>query len=381
MPKQKMHAASADRHLFSKPAKCWLPVVFAFSILLFPEFLKSPVLGQTKSSSNASSTPQLEIKTEVIAENLNLPFSVAIQPETGFVFVAESGAGRIISVQEGKPSPVIQGFPIGKLEMGAEPKQPIAFPIGPSALQFETKSRVLVGSAGLGRDQESVFLFDISKAKADAPIKLEDAISRRKLNDKPKEMEWGFTDLAVVGEYAYLNCFKGDPEVTWIARTTIRKDNLVLFRRFAHAKFDQKVGRPMALEASPEGHVLAGFMGQVGEQGDSSLWFIETNHGDRLIDYPLGPIRDVIDFAYRADGNTLFALDHDFSDPDSGGLFQLVTNTDGTGCKAIKLLDLKSPTSMAFGPKGNLYVTLAGKTDAASGKLIKIYGLPGQDKK
>lgn len=49
------------------------------------------------------------------------------------------------------------------------------------------------------------------------------------------------------------------------------------------------------------------------------------------------------------------------------------------GCEARRILKLEKPTSLAFTPEGDLYVTLAGNTSEAAaepdGKLIMIKGL------
>ncbi|MEQ1904867.1 MAG: hypothetical protein ABL888_11835, partial [Pirellulaceae bacterium] len=43
---------------------------------------------------------QSSIETQVIVDNLLAPCGIAIQPETGVVFVADSGNGRIIRIVE-----------------------------------------------------------------------------------------------------------------------------------------------------------------------------------------------------------------------------------------------------------------------------------------
>ena len=47
---------------------------------------------------------------EVVLEGLNNPTSVAVQPGTGVVFIADSGAQRIIRVVDGLAEEVITGF-------------------------------------------------------------------------------------------------------------------------------------------------------------------------------------------------------------------------------------------------------------------------------
>src|SRR5688572_14432925 len=47
---------------------------------------------------------------ETVVSGLNGPSGIAIQPETGVVFVAESGAGRIGRIVDGKLEQVIEGI-------------------------------------------------------------------------------------------------------------------------------------------------------------------------------------------------------------------------------------------------------------------------------
>ncbi len=64
-----------------------------------------PVLGQeaAKPTGPAIST---------LVEGLDNPAGIAIQPETGTVFVSDSGAARIVKIVDGKIEPVVVEFKI-----------------------------------------------------------------------------------------------------------------------------------------------------------------------------------------------------------------------------------------------------------------------------
>ena len=47
-----------------------------------------------------------------VVDGLDNPAGIAIQPETGHVFVSDSGASRIIRVVDGKAQAVITDFPV-----------------------------------------------------------------------------------------------------------------------------------------------------------------------------------------------------------------------------------------------------------------------------
>ena len=45
---------------------------------------------------------QAEPAVETVLERLKNPVAVALQPETGVIFIAEGGAGRVVRVVEGQ---------------------------------------------------------------------------------------------------------------------------------------------------------------------------------------------------------------------------------------------------------------------------------------
>ena len=75
-------------------------------------------------------TTVLAAEPTTVIEGLNNPCGVAIQPGTGDIFVADSGAARIVRISEGKLSEVIIDFPIDVYGKG--PK----YNIGPLGLAF-----------------------------------------------------------------------------------------------------------------------------------------------------------------------------------------------------------------------------------------------------
>ena len=75
---------------------------------------------------------------EILLDQLNHPCGVAIQPETGHVFVAESGGARVVRVVDGKAQPVIVDFPLDVYGKGPQYK------IGPLGLAFAGKNVLVV---------------------------------------------------------------------------------------------------------------------------------------------------------------------------------------------------------------------------------------------
>ena len=95
-----------------------------------------------------SAQAQAEPKVTTVLKGLNNPCGVTIQPETGVVFVADSGAARVIKVDGDKAVDVITDFPIDVYGKG--PK----YNIGPLGLAFVDQKTLVVGGGGLKDGEE-----------------------------------------------------------------------------------------------------------------------------------------------------------------------------------------------------------------------------------
>src|SRR5437868_2286371 len=92
-------------------------------------------------------------KVETVLSGLVNPTGVAIQPETGTIFVSDSGDGKIIRVADGKAQDVITGSP--KDLYGKGPK----YDIGPLGIAFFDKNTLVVGDGGYVDGKEFVRVF------------------------------------------------------------------------------------------------------------------------------------------------------------------------------------------------------------------------------
>ena len=89
------------------------------------------------------------LKVTTVLTGLNNPSGIAIQPETGTVFIADSGNLQVVKLVDGKAEPAIIEFP--KDVYGKGPK----VNIGPLGLAFLDKNTLVVGggaaAGGRGR--------------------------------------------------------------------------------------------------------------------------------------------------------------------------------------------------------------------------------------
>ena len=323
---------------------------------------------------------------ETVVEGLHNPSGVAVQPETGHVFVADSGALRIIRVVDGKAEAVITDFP--KDVYGKGPK----YNVGPLGLLFLDKDTLVVGGGGKIDGEEMLRVYKIPAAGEDA-IKADAMHGDAKMLPPSDEVkgEGNFYALAKGANGIYVTC-NGDDTKGWVSLATLDAENkLKDFTRSIATKEAVEVDAPVGITMSPEGHVVVGQMGEINVAGDSLLTFYNEK-GEKLDNFELG-LHDVTGLAYGPKMGRLFATDFNWLDTDNGGVYKIVKKKtddpkDPKGCEAITIAVLKKPTALAFNDKGDLYITLAGDnsedTDKPDGKLLMLKGIdvdPKDDKK
>ena len=311
-----------------------------------------------------SSSAQAQKVTTVLS-GLNNPCGVAIQPETGVVFVSDSGAAKVVRVEDGKAVDVITDFPIDVYGKG--PK----YNIGPLGLAFISKTRLVVGGGGLPDGEEKLRIYDIG----DEAIKADKMASSFMLEPTEEiKGEGNFYGVAVTKTAIFVTC-NGDDTKGWVSKAVIDGDKIGPFTRNIATKEAVEVDAPVGVTISPNDHLVIGQMGEITVPGDSLLTYYDTESGEKLLSYETG-LHDITALAYgRGDIRQLYALDFAWNDVSQGGLFQIVRDQkDGEpAVKSIKLTSLMKPTAMAFDEEGMLYVTVIGESeDGTTGALLKI---------
>ena len=315
---------------------------------------------------------QDEVVVETVVEGLNNPSGIAIQPETGHVFVADSGALRVIRVVDGKAEPVIVDF-----TKDAYGKGPI-YDIGPLGLLFLDKDTLIVGGGGKPDGEEMIRVYQVPAA-GEEPIKADKTAGDPKTLPADDDVvgEGNFYALAKGAKGIYVTC-NGDDVKGWVSLATLKEGKLDTFERKIATKEATKVDAPVAITISPEGHITVGQMGEINVAEDSLLTFY--NEDGKMLDNFKTGLNDITGLAYGPKNSRLFATDFNWLDTDDGGLYKLIAIKDNyEECTAKEIVKLKKPTALAFTPEGDLYITLAGNTSEGSekpdGKLVMIKGL------
>jgi DNA-binding beta-propeller fold protein YncE len=306
------------------------------------------------------------LKVTTVLTGLNNPSGIAIQPETGTVFIADSGNLQVVKLVDGKAEPAIIEFP--KDVYGKGPK----VNIGPLGLAFLDKNTLVVGGGGLPDGQELLRVYTLPEdgkpIKADA-MKTSFALAE----DGDVKGEGNFYALAVTPEAIYVTC-NGDDTKGWVSRATIKDGEVTGFERYLATKEATEVDAPVGITIAPQGgYLVVGQMGEINVPGDSLLTFYDPNSKEKLMNLKTG-LHDIASVAYSP--RQMYVLDYAWADPTQGGLFQIINDeTAESGMRTKSILSLDKPTAMAFDSDGSLYITILGKADENSnseGKLIQI---------
>jgi hypothetical protein len=309
-----------------------------------------------------------EAKVTTIVDGLDNPSGVAIQPETGHIFVSDSGAGRVIRIVDGKAQDVIVGFKTDIYGKGP------MYNIGPLGLLFVNKDTLIVGGGDLVDGEELIRSFTVP-AVGQAAIKVEQATSGLKLPAEGEiKGEGNFYALAASGDSVFATS-NGDDTKGWVVRATVKNGKLASFERFIATKEATQVDAPVGATISPRGELVIGQMGEINVPHDGLLTFYNAKDGKMLMNLQTG-LYDITALGYSPKGQQLLALDFAWMKADEGGLYSLVSvkNDGKQAIQAKKIIALDKPTAMAIGADGTLYVTVYGTAAEGkkSGSLVKI---------
>ena len=321
----------------------------------------------TVMSAAVIASAQVKGDPETILEGLDNPCGVAIQPETKDIFVADSGAGRIVRVVDGKAQDVIVEFP--KDVYGKGPM----YNIGPLGIAFLTKDLLVVGGGGLPDGEELLRIYKVPEKGAD-PIKADQMEKSFQLEAKDDvKGEGNFYALAISDNAIYVTA-NGDDEKGWVAKANRNGVEVGPFERAIATKDATKVDAPVGITMSPDGYVVVGQMGEITEETDSLLTFYDEK-GEKQANFETG-LHDIAALAYSK--KQLYALDFAWADSKKGGLYRLVAIDSDTKCQAKLMVALDKPSAMVYDAENDvIYVTVFGTAEEEgkkSGKLIKISG-------
>lgn len=318
-------------------------------------------------SITASELSAQKVDVLLMVSNLENPTGIAINSETGHVFVATRFA-----VYRYVPDPKtpgvhveIAGYPTdvyGKGDFASSTK----FHIGPLGLAFMDKDHLVVADGSRKDVDEVVRVYKVGSKAPAAGVEVDEkkalyTLGPMKPGDKTAagaelvKSEGNFYGLAVGAGGIWVTC-NGDDTKGWIARSEIKDGKPGKLVATISTKEATSVDAPVAITFSLDGkQLLVGQMGEMNVKGDSLLTFYDPATGKMTKNYKTG-LSDITGLAFSPKTKKLYATDFAWADQKEGGLFELTITGDKVTTKKIVKLD--KPGALAFDKDGNLYLAV-----------------------
>jgi hypothetical protein len=315
-----------------------------------------------------------DLTVETVLTDLNGPSSVAIRPgganERYEVFVAESGARRIVKIsssEPNRPTDVITGFPVASRP---DNRRPEGNPLG---LLFLDEKHLVVGISGAPPELRLYELANVGHALRADGAKQKVAPDLPGNDSEPKFAE--FVGLARTRS----NDFVADMLLAAIRGVGVWK---VPVRANVLGEMSRLESMPRFLDISPtvltiseQGYLLTVDYDESSRSIKSRFVFLNPTNGQVVLGFDPGLV-DVRGVAYSPKSGDLYAVATVYG-KDEEGLFRLddARQPGEREVTVTKLADIREPTAMAFGPDGAVYVsTLGDKSKDDDGALLKITG-------
>jgi DNA-binding beta-propeller fold protein YncE len=319
-----------------------------------------------------------KIKVETLISGLDQPYGIAIRPGSSDLYVAESGAARIIRVRPGEPNrsiDVVTGF--AQEPFAADP----SYRLGPLGVAFLDKNHLIVGEGGQPSGSDVVRVFKLPED--DHPLKVDEAVQT--LGPVPagplsESGEGDFFGVAVVQTSVYV-ASNGDYTKGWILKsdTTGTTGTMLGALEPTIATRQQTSAKaPTALTTSKRNELVVAQRGELNQPRDSLLSFYSGKNRRLLLSLNTD-LFDITSLAYSLKTELLYATDFASMEPKAGGLYRLDMALVGgvQGVKATRIVELDRPTAMVFASDGTLYVTTMGGKESANGKAGQVLRITG----
>lgn len=315
-----------------------------------------------------------QFETKKILSGLNNPWGIAVRamrssPGTFEVFLAESGAGRVVRVWTQAPekvSPFIEGFETGPLSADSP------WNVGPMGLTWvkSTKLAVTTASEKLVRVY-TLPLHSKPLDKAETDHVAEPSLATKRIDGT------GITAIASSGYTAFFTINTMSPSAG-ILQAEVRSSQLKritpLLGDAQSATDFYAAGVATTPSNRPEFVVVA--RQPVDRTSDASrLAFYDPTSGALALDMEV-PLRNLAALAYSPSGN-LYAVAVEWENPQQGGVYRLEdARRDGQQyCRLVKVATIARPVDLEFADRKTLYVSSLGEeVNGSKGSLIQITG-------
>jgi DNA-binding beta-propeller fold protein YncE len=318
---------------------------------------------------------ETKIEKRLVAGDFYNPSGIAVQPETGHLFVCMTD--RIVRIIPGDTHEVhdeVIGFPNETYGKGP------VYEIGPLGLAFFNKNTLVVGDGGQDDGVEIVRIYTVgdkplAKDKVQKADKMTSFSSPIPPSDQSLLGEGNFYGIAILGSTVFVTC-NGDDSKGWIAKMELdlKMPAPLKLTPFIKSKELTETNAPMGATITPDGKLLVCQYGANNANPDSLLTFYDPATG-KLEKMLKTGLRDLTGVAYSPKTGKLYATDFSWAEPTKGGLYRL--EIVGSQVNAEKLAALERPTALAFTPAGKLYVSTVGAEPAKGKRTGQMFVFEG----
>ena len=315
-----------------------------------------------------------DANVETVLSGLEDPAGIALQPETGVVFVAESGAGRIGRIVDGKLEVVVQGSPTEAQSSGTSA-------VGPLGLVFVDKQTLAVGDGGYAAGEDFIRIYKLGD-DAETPLEY-DAGAEVKLGPVPaKDSDpalGNFAALALARHGLYVAA-GADGSNGWVLKASLKGTKFGELERTIKTSTESLAAIPECLTLSSRGEIVVGLLSVGESSAKSSLAFYSAKTNDLLLNLETG-LESMSAIGYSPKTGLLYALGVSAAEGAESGLYRLDSDTASgeQKIKATKIATLDRPAAFAFDKEGTAYITVRGASQGAddkpAGAVMKVSGL------
>ena len=314
---------------------------------------KPTVKGETDGPSPVSLTA-IEFDQKMIAEGLNTPAGLAVQPESGHVFVSTiDGVLRLDAENDFTANLEVIGFDTDSYGKGP------SYSFGPLGLGFLDSQTLVVGGGGKKDGEDLVWLVDVPSKPSTPSLNIDQAkktFGPITAGDDSFRGEGNFFGLCINDQKIY-TASHGDDSKAWISAIDL-SDAANQLKPMIAAKTSTFVDGPSGLAMLPDGKLLLAQTGELHESPDSILAVFDLESGELEKTIKTG-LYDITSILVDPSGE-IFVADFSWADPAKGGLY--LVDLQGEGA-VVKCASLVHPTALSLSSSGDIYVACAAKSE------------------
>jgi hypothetical protein len=321
------------------------------------------------------------VAVKKVLPGLKNPHGVAIRPDGSGdayeVFVAESGAGRVVKIRSDKPEKridVVSGFSI-KTANDDNLSSP-----GAHSLHFLDHMRLVVAG---GNDDGAPFVKLYELPEPESPLTADQHKQEANVPETGKEPNFNahvFGSIARtrlndrVGDFL-LVAAPADGASTGLVYVPVRSGTLgdAVPARLKNVEEGFQIG---GITVGTNGYVTIA-MNALGDPPQPSRLAFFSPLDRRIVMQLSTDLQRIVALAYSPKSGNLFVADSPTAGDGRAGIYRIdrVIQPNAAACTAVKIADVRNPTALAFAPDGALYVTASGGSEGINaGALLKLTG-------